>query len=417
MTHALKSMVCIVIAASGSRGAPPPHLMLRADLSLVPARWVGMEGGVVVWVDDAGLEQRSVWGGPGGVVGVMVDGPIERAALPEVAGAGAADTGQDPPPGILPWDPGSPLVPGVVVLTDGERWRGSVAHTEVEDALGWVHPTLGRREFPLGRVARVVVDIEAEATLLGDAGAGGAKDKDSALLRNGDLLAGFVERVGSGAIDVDVEGTTTRVPLASVIAVGLSNPAEPPRGTRVWLGDGSVVGATLGSGERGGVRLRPGGTGEGFVLRPEAIAGVLFGAGAMAPLASLEVEGAPTPAVGADNMPLGLRTIELPGVGSWRWVLPAGATGFACEVSLPAGSWAWGDCELVVLADGGELARATLSEATPERAIRVEFGSGASVLELRLEEGAHGPVQDRAVLSRARVGVAAAEGEPDGRAR
>jgi len=251
-----------------------------------------------------------------------------------------------------------------------------------------------------------------------------------AVLTNGDRVAGFVESIGA-EVRIDSDGRMVAAPLERVADVRLANPRVPPSGVMLWLADGSVVRAGAMSTDRFGVLtvepIVPGGRraadASAAGLRCADVLAAAFDAGALTPLASLAiVEQGPLPPrrwgeparVGAmAAAALGAADVELPGPMRARWSLPLGASRFGADVELPSDCRVWGDCELIVSLvrpgqEGVELARVRLDAASPEARMNVELprpGAGPAMLELRVEPGASGPVQDRVVVHRGLVVV------------
>ena len=87
----------------------------------------------------------------------------------------------------------------------------------------------------------------------------------------------------------------------------------------------------------------------------------------------------------------------MPGPMRTTWTLPRGTSRLAITAELPLESRAWGNLDLIVLVDGVERERHTLSAQSPEAHIRLDLAS-ARELTLELDEGQFGPVQDRVEL-------------------
>jgi hypothetical protein len=97
-----------------------------------------------------------------------------------------------------------------------------------------------------------------------------------------------------------------------------------------------------------------------------------------------------------------------------EWVLPRGARALIATALLDEGCLDWGDCEVVVRLlpaasedraggaerDVPELARVRLNGASPARDITCRFAPTALGDRLRIdvEQGEHGPIQDRVRL-------------------
>ena len=293
-----------------------------------------------------------------------------------------------------------------------------------------------------GQTMRVAIDRIAGLTAarsVFDEGRGarpsGTIVDDVVQLTNGDRVAGFVESLGNG-VSIEVEGVSRQIPLSNIASIELANPARAGEGTRVWLDDGSIVGAgpISGAGERlvaFDLTLARENAGEksgseasmsnaSMRMPLSRIAGIVFDAGGagVRPLAgmspaSFEPTGSrrwtPPPVTGDSGQAvLGASTIELPGPMRVRWTLPEGATRLAGVATLGDTPGAWADCGVVIVLDGGgqqlELARARLRPGEDEMAFNLELPPGLSgearTLEVRVEAGAYGPIQDRVLLER-----------------
>jgi hypothetical protein len=78
------------------------------------------------------------------------------------------------------------------------------------------------------------------------------------------------------------------------------------------------------------------------------------------------------------------------------------------QVSLPASSFDWGDCTLIVRLIGAkssapqEAARIHIDAESPRHQLSIALGgSTASAIEFTIDPGPSGPVQDRLQFSRA----------------
>jgi len=294
-------------------------------------------------------------------------------------------------------------------LIDGRRWRGVVGLAEAE-MLAWEHPLFGTQKISLERVSTY-----RRAPETGAPAAQGLID-DVVVLANGDEVKGFVEQLGlEVVIDTGVDRVT--LPIASVDAVVLANELQSLTGPTVWLADGSVLSDVSILGDASGVLDIELDKGSGSVA--SAPAGDLLAfvpeAGRIVPLADVEMiaqQNAPgrrwsEPATFDDpaEQPLGASPLRIPGPMSVSWRLPPDAAGFVAEAVLPRDMRVWGDCELSLWVGDGEapieLTRHRLHADDPSASLRAGLaGYGGQTLELRLDAGAFGPVQDRVVVSR-----------------
>jgi hypothetical protein len=272
----------------------------------------------------------------------------------------------------------------------------------------WNHPWLGRLEVPIKIIQSVAFTPTAQLPALGAS--------DSVVLNNGDRYDGFVTALGNSiSIEVD-QGSGSRstidIPLDRVASVSLITPKQQPKGRRIWFGEGTVLDVqSIIVGDDGVVRLG------GAALVPgtqvtrmglNEIAAILFDGKSMLPLSTIapsRIEGpatryiVPRPRVMDSSAPLDLSRIEMRGPVVVRYALPAGVVRLAAEAILPEGRRDWGDCEVVIRSDDSEMFRTRLNGATPKASINVAL-SGRE-LTIELTQGAHGPIQDTVVLTRA----------------
>lgn len=333
---------------------------------------------------------------------------------------------------------GQPPLPHVVTRTTGERAVGRLRLSdEPGESVTLVHERLGIFETDLESLASVTFGLSPDAaTPSGQA--------DRVVFVNGDAAEGFVLSIGRVVTLENAEGGARSAPITSVRSVTLANPGESPEGSVVWLGDGSILATeALWTPAPGRMGLRaaraersPEVEGSEGALSPEDrgfaledLDAIVFDAGALRPLSTMAWTPAgagPSPVIGAGDRagsPLFAEPIELPGPTGVRWALPAGATWFAARAELPPTSARWGDFELIVSASGVgldgvgagideiELARVRLNAERDAAELSAPLPPGARELVVRLDEGAYGPVQDRAVLRRAVVRVERAGGD------
>ncbi len=253
-------------------------------------------------------------------------------------------------------------------------------------------------------------------------------------LTNGDRVSGFVERLGA-SVWVEVDGVSREIPMSGVASIELANPTRPGQGTRVWLDDGSILGAgpISGAGDRlvafdltlaresaGAPKGSESEMGAAVRLPLSRIAGIVFDAGnsGVRPLAGMgpasfgptgDRRWTPPPVTGDKSKAvLGASTIELPGPMQVRWTLPEGASRLAGIATLGDAPGAWADCAVsILLSEGGqqtELARARLRPGHADLAFNVELPPALSseerTLVVRVDAGAYGPIQDRVLLER-----------------
>ncbi|MEM6460141.1 MAG: hypothetical protein AAF710_12200 [Planctomycetota bacterium] len=300
-----------------------------------------------------------------------------------------------------------------IELIDGQRLTGRwAAAARGGEAVVWEHASLGT--FTLG-----LDDLRGVAF----AGAGGTEHRgatlaaDTAILRNGDRIAGFVVAVSETSVTLLPDGADAEVqlPLAGLASLTFANPAGDAgvAGDLVRLTDGSRVRAGGVGVRRGTFRLTPS-LADQPTTRTLPLASVAAVDFAAAGLRLIELTDRPlridTPsrAFGLDwPAEIAGDTLRLHAPAAVRFVLPPGARRFAgtAELDLPLG-----------LSDAQRrLANTRLD--LPGRSFRLHAGrsrqdfnlplsprdldaddDGAPTLPLRLDPAAHGPLLDRVRL-------------------
>lgn len=398
---------------------------------------------------------RGVAGGGEPAVVLFVERAVDAAA-----GPGAAPGELRPSEGrLVRLDAGlSGVVADVIELTDGRRmvgewyravsasdepagrdvvrWRAAASPAFVtgEDlaaagaGLGVSSEEFGAAvEVPLERVRRIMTGAAREAAMLPPLV---SEEGDRLVFLNGDELTGFVVSLDP---DVTIETATGErtVDRALVAAVTLANPSEAAAGATAWLESRAVVRVLEARlvGERSLV-LETAAFGP-VVVRPEEVVALAGAGGSFTPLAEYEVAEAgalgerayaepvgfvrhPADVAPLDVPPAGLMDLVMPGPMSVVLSAPAVGEGavdggggvnggvLVATVELASSAPRWADCELVVVSDGVETARVRLHAGERSVSLRAAVGDGERI-ELRLEEGAYGPIGDRVVLRRPMV--------------
>ena len=294
------------------------------------------------------------------------------------------------------------VIPGTMVARD--------------DTIYWRHPRLGTFPIDVEEVSalRLVegVDIPIAETL------------DQVVLANGDSIEGLIlELADPLPIErtIGEETTITKIPMERVAAIALVNPPIDPTGILVWTDDGarfSVEDVLVG--DDGYVRIvRPSPSAHAEVeFQGQSLRGILFDPGAVIPLASLEAQvdvgkakdirhWAPPPRIAPGFWPLGAAEIELDGPIRARWTLPEKGCTVSARAELPIDA-IHGNFELVVRDGGTEVLRRRVDRNEPVHRILHQLTSNE--LEIELEMGEGGPVQDDLLLHDAVVTLPRNEG-------
>jgi hypothetical protein len=307
---------------------------------------------------------------------------------------------------------------GWIELTDGQRLVGmpvyltsaeaaEIAAASDQDGLAWSTPLLGRLRVPLEALRRVVLK-ETAATAEFD------QLEDVLVLANGDRTTGLLERLWPDVV-LDVEGQLRTFELTAIASITLANPDSDRVGSRVWLSDGSIVAVDRLATTGDGVRLdlaAPLDTGDRplAALTMNEILAVAFESGGVRPLADL---GAPRwepiadwtlpPVVGnPDRTLLGSAEVELIGPVAASWALPSDVRRVAIRARLRDDCRVWGDCQVMIRVGEGQWQAARLHGEHPESTFTIDLptaeASGGRPLEVRVEAGEGGAIQDRVLL-------------------
>lgn len=331
--------------------------------------------------------------------------PREQVAaiLPVIEGLGSLDAlSQVDPEPDAPMN--TPL--GRLELVPGDVLPGTISSQPAPgEKLAWESRLWGRIEVPIERASFVL--LQAQSAF---AGRRPGATTDAAVLANGDTIEGFVSSLGQ-SLKIERDQQVTQIPLTRVVSVSFANPPVKPQGAWVWLHDGSAAGVSHLDLSTGGELKLAGQAGEAAALRAGELRAVVFDASRLTPLSGLPMTLGPAdpsrrwtrPPIVADwrEAPAFAADIELPGPMSVRFTLPKGATRVGGRAELPANCRVWGDCELLVGVVGSKPTRFRLNSESPEVDFSVDIANaGGDALEISIDPGPSGPVQDRVVLRR-----------------
>ncbi len=311
----------------------------------------------------------------------------------------------------------------VLAANDGQRVPGAFGGF-IESAPGkestvrWKHLGFGMIDLPTQQIASIQFQPTRAMAR--------ATDSDELVLRNGDVVRGFVERFAEPLI-VDSGGVRHEISVDRVASLALVSPTQPQGAVRVWITDGSVIDGTA-------IRVVRSGTDTSFIvegmplipghpplaLMPQEILGVQTSATRILALSSLTpAVTAPTtpalpraeypaPRVEQRDAPFAASSLEIRGPLRLVYEIPQGFTTLNMTAEMPPSARTWGDCVIVVRQAHHELARHHLWAPNPIVQIGVPIHSGQ--LEIELEEGAGGPIADVVNLKRAILVIADGQG-------
>lgn len=389
-----------------------PRVLLDRALEERPVLLTALDAGTLTYMDGAL---------------VRTEPTAEYFAILPAPPAPAAPRSADRFAAAAPEAPAGEPRPGMLLeLIDGQALTGTLAGAAPGgDGFAWSHPSLGPVRLKIDHLRRLRVAPSA-------APAEAPAASDLIVFVNGDRMEAFVENLAD-PITVSVGEETHTIPLERIAQVVFANPPQAPSGAFAWLADGSVLGVRhIRTTRVGEVLLTPrlasdsespemAGSGGAASIPLADLTGLNFDIAALRPLSALEPEsqepaGArrwapPLEALGRPGA-LGAQDLLLPGPMSVRWSLPDDMTRLVADAELPRESWTWGDLELVVAVSGAgaprELVRQRLHAAAPSVRINADLGEGGGrTLEVRIEAGSYGPVQDRVVLRRPLLAAAA----------
>ena len=312
--------------------------------------------------------------------------------------------------------PAPPLDPSAawIELTDGQRFIGQLAPVgENAEDVGWESPIFGLLHSPLDLVHAIVLDQSAARPT-------GPRNDDMLVLRNGDVLTGFIEHIGPLA-EIDTGDRPVRIPIDRGAVAIFANQPRDRAGLFVWLADGTTarVASLRTNGSLVELARKPAhpDTEANAVAPPRHVPmsellAVVADAAVITPLASITPDAqrpspdrrwTPPARFGSPlGQPLDAATIEMPGPMRIEWLLPPGTRSLIFDALLPDYSRTWGDCEIVVAAHASglehELARVRLFDLQPSATVVARFPPDAVRVSITLEPGRFGPAQDRALL-------------------
>ncbi|UYV12776.1 MAG: hypothetical protein NCW75_00455 [Phycisphaera sp.] len=303
-----------------------------------------------------------------------------------------------------------------IELADGQRFVGMPVYLSTAEAaafeeatgdigLAWSTPLLGTLRVPLDALRRIVLSENSTPAKYDEL-------NDVLVLANGDRPRGLLERVWPDVV-LDVDGQSRTFELTAISSITLANPDAEHAGSRVWLSDGSIVAANGIETVPDGVELdlgQPLGNDHQMLvpLTMNEVLAVAFESGGVRPLADLgtpkwtELAGWTLPPVVGDpnRILLGSSDVELVGPVAASWALPSGVRRVAIRARLRDDCRVWGDCGVTVRI--GEVAELTerLHGERPEATFTIDVPAGMPFgeLEVRVEEGQGGTIQDRVML-------------------
>ena len=297
-----------------------------------------------------------------------------------------------------------------IELKDGQIFIGQPATSPVSGSCFWSHPRLGQLSIPMDQIEMIHLHPTREPGPFTP-----SPDFDQILLRNNDVLSGFISEITNPLeIEVDRAGTidVVEVPWSRISSIHLFGEASPSELPRVWFEDGTIISLPrIDFNDDWWLKVDDHPLIESTgprVPNPPSLASVHAIAFDSIPTFSLGIEPPvdtdipptrmtkPGPHVLDPSAVLGLSPIEISGPGSFHWKIPDGMNRFQASIRLPIPMREWGDVDLEVLVDDDLKHAMHLDGRSPE--LEIDIPIEGTTLTLRMLEGENGPVQDTIVL-------------------
>lgn len=396
---------CLLAVGAARAQEAPPHVLLLDTLDAVPIKLVSIAG-------DS-LSYRGI------------DGKIATVSLSQVFGVLVAE----------PADasvPSAPLGPASarqrVLLVDGQEFIGTLqtsqtTGTSPADAFSFESRALGLLQIPLERT-RAIELLPRSGSESTDV------SEDRLSLRNGDVVTGFVESIGSSIVLSSLNDPASRseLPLASIRAVDFANPPVAPDGAFIWTRQERFQFSRASVSASGGVTVHvvpPSGQSAPDATRPltiplSEVRGLVFDFRGLVPLSSLpsgswmqspDRRWAPAPQRHENVRGSIFPDVEFVGPGEATWSLPSGALRVAGRAVLPEACRDWGDAAFSISIDSAPpAATGRLTAESPALDFNVRIPAGGKTLRIKVEGGENGPIQDRVRLERTLIRTSEPQG-------
>ncbi len=347
-----------------------------------------------------------------GIVYIQDTGLVRSASFSDFAALYQSDTS-------LPLNPR-------IELTDGQRFTGTpTTNTQSTDNIHWTNPVFGTMSLSLDHVQRIVLDPTVNIQHANTQH--NAPTEDRLLLRNGDVLTGFIESFSDTA-NIDAGQGIVQIPLDRLAQAHFANQPQERTGPYIWLADGTVVrvgpmqtsNSIIQLTRPANIRNNNNDTQANTITQQHAfplstLVALVPDASTLHPLASRpftqqsttpQRRWTPQPVVSPPQThTLDAPDILMPGPMRLQWSLPEQSHTIRFDAQLPRRSLMWGDCNIVVhaIVKGQDvpIARAHLSADTPTTSIHALFPANADAVAITLEPGRFGPAQDAALLQNA----------------
>lgn len=298
---------------------------------------------------------------------------------------------------------------GVLILTDGQRYRGRwLGGANEQQAIRWEHELFGEMVFDIEQIAGWQA--------AGEDGRVAPGSDDRVALVNGDVMRGFVVAVSGEGVSVQIQlesgPQTLQLGIEQVRRVDLANPPMEPHtatGRTAHLTDGTQAHVASMSIEDDRVTLQRSAEDEPVTMPLSALLRVDFPSSdrALRDLAVMPM----TLTGGGEVFAMQLRPriegtdVLMHAPMTVTFELPKGTQRFAAKALLDVDRHdpvAWAAFEVIVRAGDQQLARYAMSAEQPTIDMNLPV-AGAATLTLELDASFNGPVMDRLRLRDAAV--------------
>ena len=317
-------------------------------------------------------------------------------------------------------------------LIDGQVIQGRLLDSSDPDVLQLMlyagNSTVGNATLPLEQV-RVMSDTPRTIT---DRVAGA----DTIITENNDRLVGFVESIGSPeytasiSLDSAPDQAPVSIALDQIKSITMANPPEFIPGVYITTSDHlrlrissfdfnfrEPMSIVVDAPSLGLDSTSSSPNGPTWQLSPDAPAGITIQQSdariiALASIAPSLIEPTgdrdwtPTPIVVTSHTNPVLSTIDLRAPVRAIYPVPEGSSRFACELVAQINTWT--DCVAHVVSidasgNRSELLTQRLHADHPSQTLNARLEPGTTQIEIRIEPGELGPIQDRVLLVKPRV--------------
>ena len=308
-----------------------------------------------------------------------------------------------------------------ITLIDGQTIKGRIAEPQNPDTLAY--------NLYAGIIIKglATLDLEQILSISDQPNQLPAKNPESDIIltTNNDRLTGFIESIAQ-TTSITTDTSTVRIDLEQISTITLANIQEHTPGVYITTTDDLYIRANRFQFDfYHQLSLLPDNV--SFGLHQSSHSPWLFPANAPAAITvvhsrrrlislcdttpvTIEPTGGrdwtPEPTILSDHPNAILSTIDLHAPLRVVYPLPDGATRFACELIAPINTWT--DCIATISAISAsgkyhELITQRLNSDQSTTALNIALPNETTQLEIRIDPGEHGPIQDRVLVKNPRL--------------